>query len=66
VDLDLYNDAFAKYLGISKYSTDPAADMSFAIQPVGKAAVAAGIARGGNSLGLVASEQTCKASQRTF
>lgn len=46
VDLDLYSEAFSRYLRLANYSTDPAADMSFAIQPISAATVAAGLAKG--------------------
>lgn len=61
VDLDLYKQAYAYYLTLLNFTTSAAADISFAIQPMSKALVLAGQARGGNILGLVAEQQNCSA-----
>ncbi len=59
-DLELYQQAFTRYLTVSNFTSSKTADQSFVIQPIGRATVAAGKARGGNPLGLSAAKQNCK------
>ena len=45
---------------MAKFSESPGTDLSYTIQPISKAAVTAGQARGGNILGIEMIEQTCE------
>lgn len=55
-----YLEAFRYFLAHRNYTSDPTADLSFAIQPIGKSAVEAGRRAGGNPLGLTAVPQNCE------
>ena len=49
---------------MAKFSDTPGTDLSYTIQPIGKATITLGKARGGNSLGIEAIEQTCESQNQ--
>ncbi|KAF2018537.1 FAD-binding domain-containing protein [Aaosphaeria arxii CBS 175.79] len=62
LSLDLYTDVYERYRSILNSSSAPSANLSYTIQPMGSAAVAAGKMQGGNIMGIPQVPQSWHAS----